>query len=502
METHVAPTASDGDRHSSASLRSLTIATIVLYAVSLIWLALALLVAIALPYGDFDAMSIGMWSRLMAEHWPAFHSSLAYLGDYQRPLFYVLQGFVWHLFGFHQALGRLLSFAFALILLAAIASLAGNTAPRYRRLAVALSVVVLLLVTEFDQYIAAGQSDIPVAAMVTLAAALAFTRRLGVTRLPLVAVAACLAMLAKPSAVPALVGLGAAVLLGPSSGLRDRSKTAAALTAGVAAGLVYDLSQARYLHTDLVTFLTGGTASDTAHFYSHLAGQERRGILLDGGSWIGQDLRLFLWFGVLYAVLRLFVKSHRRCVAIALPAAAAWSWLGPHLAGAHGFRVGILATGGGTEQIAVLVLAASLLFALDAPADAVAERLKLARMLVWATPTVVAWAIGYVFEQRVLAPAWPPLILLICWSLVPAFAGAAKRSEWLVAIPTIAILTLVSFAAYNINEPRAVRLEPISRQRILRTRRCSGDARHLASAETSQLRSMRSNRRWARTTGS
>ncbi len=438
------------DAQPASPPRSLQIAATVFAAIALVWLALAILIAVALPYGDFDAMSIGTWSRLIAEHWPTFHFAYAYLGDYQRPLFYFLQGTVWHFFGFHQALGRMLSLVFGVILLGAIAWLASRTAPQYRRLAAALAVVVLLLLTYFDQYIAAGLSDIPVAAMVSLTAAFAVMRRLGRARLWLVGVAAALSVLTKPSALPALVGLGAAVLIGSRSGLSQRGRTAAALAAGIGVGLLYDLSQARYLHISLMTFLTGGSSGGTASFYTLLAGKVRRQVLLDG-SWLGQDLRLLLWFGVVYAILRLVDLSHRKSVAIALPVAAAWSWLGPHLAGASGLRVGILGTGGGTEQIAVLVLAASLLFALDAPADAVPDRLRLARLLVWAAPTLVSWAIGFVFEQRVLAPAWPPLILLITWTLLPVFAGARRRSEWLVAVPTGAVVALVAIAAYNIN---------------------------------------------------
>jgi hypothetical protein len=283
--------------------------------------------------------------------------------------------------------------------------LASRTMRPYRWLAGVLAVVVLLAITDFDNNITAGLTDIPVAAMVTLTAALLCLRRLGRAQLPLVALAAALSVLTKPSALPALAGLGAAVLLGPRSGLRQRAAPALALALGVGGALLYDLDQARYVHQSLWAFLSGYTKSAGSDYYAHLADQIRGRVLLDG-AWFGPDLRLLLVFAFVYAVLRMFISRHRLAVSIALPVAAIWSWLGPHLAGEHGIRVGILGTGNGTEQIAVLVVAASLLFALQAPADSVPDRLRLARLLVWAAPTFALWANGYVFETRALAPAF------------------------------------------------------------------------------------------------
>src|ERR1700719_5254830 len=86
-----------------------TLAAFAFASLTVLVLALALVVAIFLPYGEWDAMSFGTWSRLIADHWP--HLRFAGIGDadYHRPLFYALQGTVWSIFGFHQALGRVLS---------------------------------------------------------------------------------------------------------------------------------------------------------------------------------------------------------------------------------------------------------------------------------------------------------------------------------------------------------------------------------------------------------
>jgi hypothetical protein len=50
-----------------------------------------------------------------------------------------------------------------------------------------------------------------------------------------------------------------------------------------------------------------------------------------------------------------------------------------------------------------------------------------------------------------MSPAWPALVLLITRSLVPAFAGARRRSDWLLAVPTACVLVLTAYSIYNIN---------------------------------------------------
>lgn len=413
--------------------------------VALLLVALMLAVAIFLPYGDWDAMSFGTWSRLIAVHWPHLRFSSVGPAQYHRPLFYVLQGLVWAVFGFHPALGRLLSLGFSLLLVGAVAWLAFRTARIRGTFAAALAVLVVLLITAFERYATGGLSDIPVAALVATTAALLLSPRLGRAQLPLVGLSATLAVLAKPSSLPALAGLGAAVLIGPRAELRRRGAAVAAIVAGSALGIVYDVVQAGYVHLGLYDFLTVGTRG----FYAQLADHARRHVLLDG-SWLGADLRLLLAFALLYALARLAL-GHRTTVAAALPLALAWSWLGPHLAGASGLRAGILATGGWPEQTAVLVLAASLLLALAAPDDAVPTRLQLARGLVWAAPPTAAWAARVVYDDRLLAPAWTPLVLLIVWSLLPAYLGAVHLRRWLVLVPAAAAMVVGVYAANGID---------------------------------------------------
>ena len=65
-------------------------------------------------------MAYGTWSRLIADHWPHLRFAAASAVDYHRPFFFVLQGTLWRIFGFHQALGRLLSLGFATLLAGAL----------------------------------------------------------------------------------------------------------------------------------------------------------------------------------------------------------------------------------------------------------------------------------------------------------------------------------------------------------------------------------------------
>jgi hypothetical protein len=414
--------------------------------VALVVFASGALVSVVLPYGDWDAMAYGTWSRLIANDWPHLHFAAASAVDYHRPFFYVLQGTVWRVFGFHESLGRLLSLAFAVLLGAAIAFIAWRSVTtRYAQLAAAVAVALLITLASFERYINSGLSDIPVAAMLALTAALLYVRRLGGARLPLVGLAACLSLLTKPSALIALLALGASVLVGPRTDLRRRLPAAGALAAGTAVALIYDFVQARYVHMGLRAFMTSGTDG----FYAALSAKVRHDVLLDG-SWLGADLRLLLSFAIAYSLARLVPRStHRISVCVALPLALVWSWLGPHLAGASGGLVP--GSEGPWQRIAVLVLAASLLFALAAPNDAVASRIELARLLVWIAPILVVWAWYAVYDVRLVSPAWPALVLLMTRALVPAFAGAYARRQALVAVPALALVVLAAFATENMS---------------------------------------------------
>ena len=109
------------------------LATLLFTAFAALFILFALVIAIALPYGEWDAMSFGVWSRLIAEHWPHLHFAEASAADYQRPLFYAVQGTAWALFGFHESIGKTLSLLFSALLLASMAWLAARTVRIERR---------------------------------------------------------------------------------------------------------------------------------------------------------------------------------------------------------------------------------------------------------------------------------------------------------------------------------------------------------------------------------
>jgi hypothetical protein len=96
------------------------------WAVVLAWLcgavfmAAAFMLAVVIPIHAQDALTFGEWSRLISEHW-RLHYDAATPQEYGRPLFYVLQGWTWGVFGFHEPLGRILSGLFSVLLLGSLA---------------------------------------------------------------------------------------------------------------------------------------------------------------------------------------------------------------------------------------------------------------------------------------------------------------------------------------------------------------------------------------------
>jgi hypothetical protein len=405
--------------------------------------ALAVVVAVRLPYGEWDAMSFGAWSRLIASHWPHIRFSAVGAQDYQRPLFYFLQGSVWAVFGFHQALGRVLSLVFSAVLAAAVGFIGWKSAGRRNApLTAALAVGLLTLSTVFERYIVSGLSDVPVAAMVAVTAAILFVPSRPRVLLPLLAAASCATVLTKPPGLVSLAALAGANLIGRRIERRRRALASGAIGAGAVVALVYDAVQAHYVHLGLRPFLTSGVDG----FYSNLASQHRRATMLDT-AWLGANVRPLLVFALVYALVRVARAAHRASVLLAFAAAAIWTIVGPHLAqSGDGIPIGSL------QGIALLVLVMCLLFSLEAPGDSIPKREDLLRLLVWAVPPTAVWAAYAVYDVRLLSAAWPPLILLLARSIAPAFAGAAaQRRQIALAVPAVALAVLLFFATEQIN---------------------------------------------------
>ncbi|HXF99002.1 MAG TPA: anthranilate phosphoribosyltransferase [Gaiellaceae bacterium] len=135
-----------------------------------VFAAAALFAALVMPYRLWDSLAFGSWSRsIAAGHGLWENAGPLYL---QRPLFYVAQGLVWRVVEGDWG-GRLLSLAFAAAFVLAVGALARRLAPAgpacSARL-VPLAVGVALASSLFATYLAAGMSDVPVAALVAAAA--------------------------------------------------------------------------------------------------------------------------------------------------------------------------------------------------------------------------------------------------------------------------------------------------------------------------------------------
>jgi hypothetical protein len=413
-------------------------------AVGIVLVLCAAAVAVKLPFGEWDAMAYSIWSRQIALHWPHFEFAGVPAVDLHRPVFYYLEGTLWAIFGFHQALGRFLALAFGVLLAAALTLTAARTSPRRYGAAAGATVLALLIASyPYERYLVSGLTDVPVAAMITLTAAMLAAACERPRLVPLVALAACLALLTKPTALASLLGLGAAILLGDRAGLRRRAYAVTAVAAGMFVALVYDAYEAHRLHMSTWGFLTMGTDG----FYAALAATRRRQELLDQ-AWLGSNLRLLVIFGVVYAVVRLAMR-HRIALAAALPLALVWSIAGPRLAGeASGIVSG---SGGAIQSVIVLVLAAALLFALASPDEAVAGRLELGRLLVWLTPPLLVWIVYSAYDIRLLGAAWPPLLLLVGRALLPAVAGAATVGLSGLAATAATVLAVAAAGTLDLN---------------------------------------------------
>ena len=211
----------------------------------LAFLAGGVLLAVTLPYHDYDSFAFGNWSRAIAEHgkvdplWAGPLSS-------SRPLFYELQGSLWAVTGISFSAGRLLSLAFGLLLIGSMALLMRALARP--ALEVSLAVAAVLAIDVLAQEVLAGKSDVPAAAMVAIVAALALRplARFGRAAIVLAAVGA---VLTKQTVLVPLLPLLLALLVWGRGGLRARLQgPAGALAAGLALGLSYDLVMALRFH--------------------------------------------------------------------------------------------------------------------------------------------------------------------------------------------------------------------------------------------------------------
>lgn len=405
-----------------AARTAATVVVAVAVAVAAIVLAVNLLLASTLPYSGWDSMYYGQWSRLIGLHGGFRHPGIV-ATHLHRPLFYVLQGELWRVAGFHQALGRLLSLAFAILLVACVARLAYV---RFGRVGAAVASLLAVAVTPLERHASDGLTDVPAAAMLALVAVVAFTMRAGRRRTVLLALTALLAVLAKPSGIVGCAALCLALLLGPLVELPRRLRVdLAPICAGLVVGLAYDWTQAHREGMGLQSFLQSGVGSG---IWAAKASAARPGALW-GWFWLGRPLHVLLVFAILFVALRLAGLAHRPAALLATPAAWVWAWLGPAVAGTP-FHAGFGATGLATIGSALVLPLTAL-----APAELQPARLELARLAVWAVPSLAIWLEYAAYDARLASAAWPPLLLLLTAVAAAIVGGAARRAPSLSLVP-------------------------------------------------------------------
>jgi 4-amino-4-deoxy-L-arabinose transferase-like glycosyltransferase len=429
----------------TAQRRTLT-AVVALFLAALAW------VAVWVPFHATDSLIYGRWSRLIGlEGGIHFDDQGIGSGYLHRPLVYVVQGELWGIFGFHEWIGRLWSYAFLLVLVYAVFRVA--SADRGGALTGAIACVLLVASPDIVAGGASGLTDVPVAAMCGLVGLLVLIpgqRAPVLTALAIVVVSA-LAILAKPSAPFSMLGAGLALFIGARDTLVWRLLwRGVPIAVGAAIALTYDLVQANHLGLSLPDFLAGANAeplsAGVTSYYQQLNAQSRSGFIL-AMEWLGPYLVLPLIFALLYAVLRVAARSHRLSVTIAAPSALVLSYVLPALAspGTSG-AVGPWDTQRPLAILGTLALILPLWLARDCPDEDVPNRAHLARMLVWAFPPTVVWIANSPFQTRYLSPAWVPLYALVGVALWTALRGLAQRRAALswVLVAMIAVLGLVN----------------------------------------------------------
>jgi hypothetical protein len=424
--------------------RAPRLAAAITWIVTTLFFVVALVLAVVIPIHAQDALTFGEWSRLIAQHWH-LHYAAATAQEYGRPLFYVLQGWLWGVLGFGEPSGRVLSLLFSLLFFGSVVWLV-RAERDWARLAGLLAAVAVLAIPVFAVNVSSGLTDIPVAALVALAGALVWQRRPGPPRAVGIAIVAALAMLAKPSALLALVGLAIAQLPLNESWRGRLVYRIGPLAAGIGLGLVYDETQARDAHQNLRTFLQAGVNTD---YYRTLADEARRYALLDAG-WFGDGLRVAILFALVYTVLRLVDVGHRLCVAVGAPLALLGSWLGPWIAAREGgVTVGSLHSAGAaaTAVGTALFLSGGVL----SFREAIPDRGELFRFALWVLPTAVAWAVYGAYDFRLLAPGWPPLLALLVLAALPAGSALARRGAPLLALPFALFAIVIATNVYNLD---------------------------------------------------
>jgi len=418
-------------------------AAVALFLVALTW------VAIWVPFHATDALIYGRWSRLIGLE-GGLHFDGIGAGYLQRPLVYVVQGWLWNVFGFHEWIGRLWSLLFVVVLVWAVWRVAARD--RGGATVGAIAAVLLVATPDVVSLGAAGLTDVPVAAMVALCGVLVLLPDGRWSRWLLAAAivaAALLAGLAKVSAFFALLGLGLALFVGPRDRLVARLLwRGVPLAVGALLALAWNAIQADHIGARLSDFLRGtdeAPSGGVVAYYAQLNAQSR-GSFIAGMEWLGPYLTLPLLFGLIYGVVRVIGRPHRLAATIAAPSALVLSFLLPALAspGTSG-AVGPWDLERPAAVVGTLLLVVPLWWSRECPEEEAPRRGHLAQMLIWAAPATLAWIASAPFQTRYLSPAWAPLYALIAAALWTALRGTmrARGPRWGWAVVAVLILIAV-----------------------------------------------------------
>jgi hypothetical protein len=397
--------------------------------VGVIFFVPAAFVAVVLPYRYWDSLAFGSWSRSIAEGKGLWQNASVF--ELSRPVFYVPQGLLWRFLSDAEWIGRLFSLSFALALVVVVWLLAGrlSTSAAAAPVARSLSVGILLGSAVFAGLVAAGMTDVPVAAG-SAATALALWKAPTRWLVVLVVALAAATVLAKATGLLALAGLVAAVLV--LNGRRALPGIAG-VAAGVAAALAYDAWQASRIGRSLTDFLSAGNEK-----YWLDRGAAARWDALARADWLGASVRLLIVYGLVHGLVRAAGARPRIALAVAAAAAVAWSVVGPLVDSGAPYPF----AGNALGLVSWLVLVAAIGAApFLARTDPVTRRVHVALVL-WLAPTALVWVWTRADEVRHLAPVWPAFVLLATAALVSvSFALARLRPAAFVA-PALAVLLL------------------------------------------------------------
>jgi hypothetical protein len=405
-------------------------ATALAVVVSALFAIATAFVAAVMPYRLWDSLAFGSWSRSIAETGDLWANADAL--KVSRPLFYVPQGLVWRIAD-EEWLGRTLSAAFGAILVLSIWSLARRLTDdrSTKALLPPLAVLAILASTVFATYVAAGMTDVPVAAATAATALVVWSRLPARLAVPLAALGACATILAKPSGLLALAGLAAAASV---LWRREALARVGGLAAGVAVAVAYDAWQASRLDVSLSSLLRAGNDD-----FWLARGDAARLDALAGGDWLGDAARVLVILGLAFGIARAVGAGPRLSLRLATAAALVWSVAGPLVADGslgHPFDGSVLGIVGWLGVAGSLVIAS---FVVED--DAVSRRTYVA-LLVWPAPVAVLWAWQRPDEARLLAPAWPALAVLAAAALTCASLALLRVRPAAAVAPAVALVVV------------------------------------------------------------